>query len=64
MFDDSLIHQMNKDLESYIEENNYYEDQKKKSNIDQYFSDLQSGKPQIFGLYWSKTQVNIHQSKN
>ena len=62
MFDDSLIHQMNKDLESYIEENNYYEDQKKKSNIDQYFSDLQSGKPQIFGLYWSKTQVNIRQS--
>ena len=63
VFDDSLIHQMNKDLESYIEENNYYEDQKKKSNIDQYFSDLQSGKPQIFGLYWSKTQVNIRQSK-
>ena len=62
VFDDSLIHQMNKDLESYIEENNYYEDQKKKSNIDQYFSDLQSGKPQIFGLYWSKTQVNIRQS--
>jgi hypothetical protein len=57
------MHQMNKDLESYIEENNYYEDQKKKADIDKYFSDLQSGKPQIFGLYWSKTQVNIRQSK-
>ena len=32
---------MNKDLESYIEENNYYEDQKKKADIDKYFSDLQ-----------------------
>ena len=62
VFDDSSIHQMNKDLESYIEENNYYEDQKKKADIDKYFSDLQSGKPQIFGLYWSKTQVNIRQS--
>ena len=63
VFDDTLMHQMNKDLESYIEENNYYEDQKKKAGIDKYFSDLQSGKPQIFGLYWSKTQVNIRQSK-
>ena len=63
VFDDTLMHQMNKDLESYIEENNYYEDQKKKADIDKYFSDLQSGKPQIFGLYWSKTQVNIRQSK-
>jgi len=63
VFDDTLMHQMNKDLESYIEENNYYEDQKKKADIDKYFSELQSGKPQIFGLYWSKTQVNIRQSK-
>ena len=62
VFDDTLMHQMNKDLESYIEENNYYEDQKKKADIDKYFSELQSGKPQIFGLYWSKTQVNIRQS--
>ena len=63
VFDDTLMHQMNIHLESYIEENNYYEDQKKKADIDKYFSELQSGKPQIFGLYWSKTQVNIRQSK-
>ena len=62
VFDDDLITQMNKDLEQYIEENNYYEDQKKKADIDKYFSDLKSGKPQIFGLYWSKTQVDIRQS--
>ena len=63
VFDDIMIKNLNEKLEKYIDENNYYEDQKKKSNIDQYFSDLQSGKPQIFGLYWSKTQVNIRQSK-
>jgi len=62
VFDDNLITQKNKDLEQYIEENNYYEDQKKKADIDKYFSDLKSAKPQIFGLYWSKTQVNIRQS--
>jgi len=62
VFDDKKMNEMNSELESYIEENNYYEDQKKKANIDKYFSDLKSGKPQIFGLYWSKTQVNIRQS--
>ena len=62
VFDDDLIIQMNMDLEQYIEENNYYEDQKNKADIDKYFSDLKSGKPQIFGLYWSKPQVNIRQS--
>ena len=62
VFDDDLTIQMNMDLEQYIEENNYYEDQKKKADIDKYFSDLKSGKPQIFGLYWSKPQVNIRQS--
>ena len=62
VFDDNKMNEMNSELESYIEENNYYEDQKKKANIDKYFSDLKSGKPQIFGLYWSKTQVNIRQS--
>jgi hypothetical protein len=62
VFEDSMMHKMNKDLENYIEENNYYEDQKKKADLDKYFSELKSGKPQIFGLYWSKTQVQIRQS--
>ena len=62
VFDNNKIIKMNMDLELYIEENNYYNDQRKKADIDQYFSDLKSGKPQIFGLYWSKTQVNIRQS--
>ena len=36
---------------------------KKKIGIDKYFSDLKSGKPQIFGLYWSKAQSEIRHSK-
>ena len=62
VFEDNMMDEMNKNLENYIEENNYYEDQKKKADLDKYFSELKSGKPQIFGLYWSKTQVQIRQS--
>ena len=62
VFENDQMIKMNSELESYIEDNNYYDDQRKKANIDQYFSDLKSGKPQIFGLYWSKPQVNIRQS--
>jgi len=62
VFEDSKIHDWNLQLEEYIEQNNYYEDQKKKAGIDEYFSELKSGKPQIFGLYWSKPQVEIRQS--
>jgi len=62
VFEDDKMIKMNNDLESYIKENNYYNDQQNKADIDKYFSDLKSGKPQIFGIYWSKTQVNIRQS--
>ena len=54
VFDDKFIENLNFQLEKYIDENNYYEDQKKKADLDKYFSDLKSSKPQIYGLYWSK----------
>ena len=63
VFDDKMIQNLNVKLEKYIDENNYYEDQKKKSNLDKYFSDLQSAKPQIYGLYWSKAQIEIRHSE-
>ena len=31
--------------------------------MDQYFSTLQSGKPQVFGIYWSRPQVLARQDK-
>ena len=52
------------ELSNYIDVNNYYNDQKEKAGLDQYFSDLKSGKPQIFGLYWSKPQIEVRQSEN
>ena len=64
VFEDLRIERLNNDLEKYIEENNYYDDQKKKSGLDKYFSDLKSSKPQIMGLYWSKAQMEIRHSEN
>ena len=64
VFENLMIERLNNDLEKYIEENNYYDDQKKKSGLDKYFSDLKSSKPQIMGLYWSKAQMEIRHSEN
>ena len=64
VFENLMIEKLNNDLEKYIEENNYYDDQKKKSGLDKYFSDLKSSKPQIMGLYWSKAQMEIRHSEN
>ena len=63
VFDKNQVETWNDELIKYIEHNNYYEDQKEKAGLDQYFSDLKSGKPQIFGLYWSKPQIEIRQSE-
>ena len=63
VFNAQVINTLNKELEDYIKINDYYTDQKKKSDLDKYFSDLKSGKPQIFGLYWSKTQIEIRHSE-
>ncbi len=63
VFDKKKMRELNEDLDKYVLENNYFEDQKKKIGIDEYFSDLKSGKPQIFGLYWSKAQSEIRHSK-
>ena len=63
VFEDNKIVKINEELEEYIEGNGYYEDQKKKAGLDKYFSDLKSGKPQIYGLYWSKAQIEIRHSE-
>jgi len=63
VFNKEIVNNLNKELEDYINTNDYYTDQKKKSDLDKYFSDLKSGKPQIFGLYWSKPQIKIRHSE-
>jgi hypothetical protein len=51
------------ELGAYLHENRYEEREKGKRGLDQYFSGLKSGRPQIFGIYWSKPQVLARQDE-
>jgi len=64
VFSKSLIDEWNEDLVKYITENGYYEQCQDKAHLDQYFSSLQSSKPQVFGIYWSQPQVKARQDKS
>ncbi len=63
VFSKSLIDEWNEDLVRYITDNGYYEQCKDKAHLDQYFSSLQSSKPQVFGIYWSQPQIKARQDK-
>ena len=63
VFPKSQVEDWNDELVEYITENGYYEQCQKKAHLDQYFSTLQSGKPQVFGIYWSRPQVLARQDK-
>jgi hypothetical protein len=45
----------------YLDQNNYEQREAEKRSLDQYFSALKAGKPQIFNVYWSKPQVIARQ---
>src|SRR5262245_20182731 len=49
------------ELGEYLETNRYDEREAEKRNLDQYFSGLKAGRPQIFNVYWSKPQVCARQ---
>jgi hypothetical protein len=54
----------NAEIGRYIDDNDYYERAKSKVGMDQYFALLDSAKPQIFGLYWSRPQVQARQHES
>ena len=49
------------ELGEYLEANDYEGREVEKRGLDQYFSALKAGKPQIFNVYWSKPQVMARQ---
>jgi hypothetical protein len=49
------------DLGEYLDANHYEEREAGKRGLDQYFSGLKAGRPQIFNVYWSKPQVLARQ---
>lgn len=62
VFEKTRIKQWNADLAAYISDNRYLEKQAEKRGLDKYFSTLSSSRPQIYGLYWSKPQMEARQS--
>lgn len=50
------------ELGEYLAANRYEEREVEKRGLDQYFSALQAGRPQIFNVYWSKPQVLARQA--
>lgn len=61
VFPEAQIAAWNDALGRYLEDNRYYERAEEKSGLDQYFASLKSARPQIFGIYWSKPQVEARQ---
>ena len=49
------------ELGAYLEANHYDAREVEKRSLDNYFSALKSGKPQIFNVYWSQPQVMARQ---
>jgi hypothetical protein len=56
--------QWNAQLSEYLERNTYLEKAREKAGLDKYFDALNSGKPQIYGIYWSPPQIAARQSEN
>ena len=63
VFPKSQVDDWNDELVEYITTNGYYEQCQGKAHLDQYFSGLQSGKPQVFGIYWSRPQMLARQDE-
>ncbi len=54
----------NEEIGQYITANDYLTRTKAKAGLDQYFSGLTAGRPQIFGLYWSRPQIEARQHEH
>lgn len=64
VFPRSQAEEWNAELGEYIASNDYLTKAKEKAGLDKYFSALEAGTPQIYGLYWSKPQVMARQAQS
>lgn len=62
VFGQGRVQAWNAELADYLDRNKYLEKEVSKRGIDKYFSSLASGRPQIFGIYWSRPQMDARQS--
>lgn len=57
VFDDARVADWNAELASYLERNDYLAKLQKGGAVDNYFNTLASAKPQIYGVFWSRPQM-------
>lgn len=57
VFDDARADAWTAGLSEYLETNDYLEKLEKGGAVDNYFSTLASAKPQIYGVFWSRAQM-------
>jgi hypothetical protein len=61
VFPEAVARRWFDDLGEYLDTNRYEAQEAEKRGLDQYFSALKAGRPQIFNVYWSKPQVLARQ---
>ena len=64
VFDRQQASEWNDEIGEYITSNDYFTKSIDRQGMDNYFSQLKSGAPQIFGLYWSRPQMLARQSQS
>ncbi|MEY4753295.1 MAG: hypothetical protein RJA44_970 [Pseudomonadota bacterium] len=64
VYDPAQVREWNDEIVRYIDAIGYIEKSKSKAGLDQYFSALSSGAPQIFSLYWSRPQMMARQAES
>jgi hypothetical protein len=64
VFDDQQASEWNDEVGEYILSNDYFTKSVEREGMDQYFSQLKSGAPQIFVIYWSRPQMLARQSQS
>jgi hypothetical protein len=57
VFDDTRVGEWTAALTDYLESNDYLAKLEKGGAVDNYFSTLASAKPQIYGVFWSRAQM-------
>ncbi len=62
VFSADKARQWNVDIGEYLDNNHYRQAAQEKAGLDNYFGDLASANPQIFGIYWSKPQIEARQA--
>lgn len=57
LFDDARVDAWTSGLSEYLESNDYLAKLNESGTVDNYFSTLSSAKPQIYGVFWSRAQM-------